>query len=63
MCIAGWVWALIAKDYYDETTYSPCPKPNCTREIPSVSPTSGKGNLKYCSESCRNAVNYKRRTK
>lgn len=62
MSIGGWVWALIAKDYYDEITYTPCPNPKCTREIPSISPTSGKGNLKYCSESCRNAVNYKRRS-
>lgn len=57
MSIGGWVWGLIAKDYFDGITYTACPNSKCTREIPSVTPTTGK-TLKYCSQSCKNAVLY-----
>ena len=57
MSIGGWVWALIASDYFDGVTYTPCPNPKCPREIPSTSPTTGRG-VKYCSQSCKNAVHY-----
>tara|TARA_R110000824_G_scaffold1618_7_gene7951 strand:- start:812 stop:1324 length:513 start_codon:yes stop_codon:yes gene_type:complete len=62
MSIGGWVWSLIYKDYYDKTTYTPCSNPKCTRELPSLSPTT-KRKMKYCSQSCKNAVHYRVKTR
>jgi hypothetical protein len=59
--MSGWVWALIAKDYYEDTTYEPCGNKKCERELPSVSPIGGRHKLEYCSKRCRNAENYKTR--
>ena len=55
--IGGWVWALIYKDYYDKLTYTTCPAPKCTRELPSHSPTTNR-KMMYCSQSCKSAVFY-----
>ena len=51
-CLAGWAWALIARDAIDEIKYVWCPEYEfCKREVPSSSPAGGRPI--FCSEKCR----------
>ena len=43
LCLAGWLWALVARDLFNGITYKLCTgnesdEANCTREVPSVAP-------------------------
>ncbi len=58
---AGWCWALIVRDLFQEVTYTPCKNqtsdsnPNgCNNEVPDVLP-SGNRSTPYCSTNCRSA--------
>ena len=56
---AGWCWALIARDFYDDISYKPCINyDNCGREVPSHTLTGNPTNR--CSEKCRKAAYRKR---
>jgi hypothetical protein len=61
-CLAGWVWALIARDAVDAIRYTWCPEHEvCKREVPAFSPLRGKP--VYCSSKCRARAGRKRKYK
>ena len=51
LCLAGWLWALVARDLFNGITYKLCAgnesdETNCTREVPSVAPNGE--NVPHC---------------
>ena len=51
LCLAGWLWALVARDLFNGITYKLCTgnesdEANCTREVPSVAPNGE--NVPHC---------------
>lgn len=51
LCLAGWLWALVARDLFNGITYKRCAgngsdRENCIREVPSVAPNGE--NDAYC---------------
>ena len=60
LCLAGFIWSLIARDYFDSIIYSPCPGFEfCGREVPSRTPTGKKP--KFCSAACQKRIARHRR--
>ena len=51
LCLAGWLWALVARDLFNGVTYKRCDgngsdETNCIREVPSVAPNGE--NVPHC---------------
>tara|TARA_B100000029_G_scaffold513751_2_gene614275 strand:- start:11643 stop:12548 length:906 start_codon:yes stop_codon:yes gene_type:complete len=51
LCLAGWLWALIARDLFNGITYQRCDgnrsdETNCIREVPSIAPNGE--NVRHC---------------
>jgi len=51
LCLAGWLWALVARDLFNGITYKRCDgngtgRVNCIREVPSVAPDGE--NVRHC---------------
>ena len=60
LSLAGFIWALIARDHFDGIPYSPCPGFElCGREVPSRTPTGKKP--KFCSSACQKRIARHRR--
>ena len=60
LCLAGFIWALIARDHIDGISYLPCPGFEiCGREVPNRTLTGKKP--KFCSNACQKRIARHRR--